>query len=31
VTLVFDGEPFFGLDRIDVALWRMKAAGLKKR
>jgi 2-hydroxychromene-2-carboxylate isomerase len=30
-TLVFDGEPFFGQDRIDVALWRMKAAGLKAR
>ena len=28
-TLVFDGEPFFGQDRIDVALWRMKQAGLK--
>jgi len=30
-TLVFDGEPFFGQDRIDVALWRMKQAGLKAR
>ncbi|WOE76547.1 2-hydroxychromene-2-carboxylate isomerase [Alterisphingorhabdus coralli] len=30
-TLVFDGEPFFGQDRIDVALWRMEQAGLKKR
>lgn len=30
-TLVFDGEPFFGQDRIDVALWRMKQAGLKGR
>jgi 2-hydroxychromene-2-carboxylate isomerase len=30
-TLVFDGEPFFGQDRIDVALWRMKAAGLAAR
>ena len=29
-TLVFDGEPFFGQDRIDVALWRMKRAGLKR-
>jgi 2-hydroxychromene-2-carboxylate isomerase len=30
-TLVFAGEPFFGQDRIDVALWRMKAAGLALR
>jgi 2-hydroxychromene-2-carboxylate isomerase len=30
-TLVFDGEPFFGQDRIDVALWRMKQAGLEPR
>lgn len=30
-TLVFQGEPFFGQDRIDVALWRMQAAGLKER
>jgi 2-hydroxychromene-2-carboxylate isomerase len=30
-TLVFDGEPFFGQDRIDVALWRMKKAGLEPR
>lgn len=30
-TLVFEGEPFFGQDRIDVALWRMKAAGLAER
>ena len=30
-TLVFDGEPFFGQDRIDLALWRMKQAGLKER
>jgi 2-hydroxychromene-2-carboxylate isomerase len=30
-TLVFDGEPFFGQDRIDVALWRMKQAGLAPR
>ncbi|MFT6556498.1 2-hydroxychromene-2-carboxylate isomerase [Sneathiella sp.] len=28
-TLVFDGEPFFGQDRIDLAVWRMKQAGLK--
>jgi 2-hydroxychromene-2-carboxylate isomerase len=30
-TLVFMGEPFFGQDRIDVALWRMQAAGLAER
>ena len=30
-TLVFQGEPFFGQDRIDVALWRMKEAGLASR
>jgi len=27
-TLVFNGEPFFGQDRIELALWRMQAAGL---
>ncbi len=30
-TLVFEGEPFFGQDRIDVAMWRMKQKGLGKR
>jgi 2-hydroxychromene-2-carboxylate isomerase len=30
-TLVFEGEPFFGQDRIDMCLWRMKRAGLKAR
>lgn len=30
-TLVFNGEPFFGQDRIDVALWRMNQAGLQER
>ena len=30
-TLVFNGEPFFGQDRIDLALWRMKQEGLAKR
>jgi 2-hydroxychromene-2-carboxylate isomerase len=30
-TLVFMGEPFFGQDRIDLALWRMKMAGLRER
>jgi len=30
-TLVFQGEPFFGQDRIEIALWRMKQAGLSAR
>ena len=30
-TLVFEGEPFFGQDRLDVLLWRMKNAGLMER
>ena len=30
-TLVFEGEPFFGQDRIDLAVWRMKQKGLEKR
>jgi 2-hydroxychromene-2-carboxylate isomerase len=30
-TLVFRGEPFFGQDRIDLALWRMQQTGLKER
>ena len=30
-TLVFDGEPFFGQDRIDMAVWRMEQKGLTKR
>jgi 2-hydroxychromene-2-carboxylate isomerase len=30
-TLVFQGEPFFGQDRIEMALWRMQAAGLAER
>lgn len=30
-TFVFDGEPFFGQDRIDIAVWRMKQAGLQQR
>ncbi|MEO9634010.1 MAG: DsbA family protein [Parasphingorhabdus sp.] len=30
-TLVFEGEPFFGQDRIDVAVWRMKKNGLLSR
>ena len=30
-TLVFEGEPFFGQDRIDLAVWRMKQRGLTRR
>jgi len=29
--MVFQGEPFFGQDRIDVLLWRLKQHGLKAR
>ena len=30
-TLVFDEEPFFGQDRIDMVKWRMEQKGLTKR
>jgi len=30
-TMVFEGEPFFGQDRIDLLLWRMGQHGLRKR
>ncbi len=30
-TCAFKGEPFFGQDRLDVLLWRLKQAGLKSR
>jgi 2-hydroxychromene-2-carboxylate isomerase len=30
-TMVFEDEPFFGQDRLDVLLWRLKENGLKKR
>ena len=30
-TLVFDGEPFFGQDRIEMVLWRMNERGLSER
>lgn len=30
-TLVFENEPFFGQDRIEMALWRMQKKGLEKR
>jgi len=29
--LVFEGEPFFGQDRIELCLWRLKQKGLKRR
>ncbi|MDE3114427.1 MAG: DsbA family protein, partial [Pseudomonadota bacterium] len=30
-TMVFQDEPFFGQDRLDVLLWRLKQNGLKER
>jgi 2-hydroxychromene-2-carboxylate isomerase len=30
-TFVFDGEPFFGQDRIDLLLWRLHQRGLQPR
>ena len=30
-TLVFEGEPFFGQDRIDMVKWRMEQKGLERR
>jgi 2-hydroxychromene-2-carboxylate isomerase len=30
-TMAFQGEPFFGQDRLDVLLWRLKENGLQKR
>ena len=30
-TMVFQGEPFFGQDRLDVLLWRLKQNGLQPR
>lgn len=29
-TLVFDGEPFFGQDRLDLLVWRMEQKGLER-
>lgn len=29
--MVFEGEPFFGQDRVDHLVWRMEKKGLKKR
>jgi 2-hydroxychromene-2-carboxylate isomerase len=30
-TFVFEGEPFFGQDRIDMLIWRMRQRGLAPR
>jgi 2-hydroxychromene-2-carboxylate isomerase len=30
-TMAFEGEPFFGQDRLDVLLWRLKQNGLQLR
>jgi 2-hydroxychromene-2-carboxylate isomerase len=30
-TMVLDGEPFFGQDRIDVLVWRLRQLGLAPR
>jgi 2-hydroxychromene-2-carboxylate isomerase len=30
-TLVFEGEPFFGQDRLDLLRWRLEKAGLEER
>lgn len=30
-TMVFEGEPFFGQDRIELLVWRMKQHGLAPR
>ena len=30
-TFVFDKEPFFGQDRIDLLTWRMESKGLTRR
>ena len=30
-TFLFNGEPFYGQDRMDLLVWRMKGKGLTKR
>ena len=30
-TMVFQDEPFFGQDRLELLLWRLKQAGLERR
>jgi len=29
--MVYDGEPFFGQDRYDQLVWRMKQKGMQPR
>jgi len=30
-TMVFEGEPFFGQDRFDLLVWRLRQHGMRKR
>ena len=30
-TFAFEGEPFYGQDRLDALLWRLKSRGLRER
>ncbi|HWP65737.1 MAG TPA: DsbA family protein [Candidatus Limnocylindria bacterium] len=30
-TMVFEGEPFFGQDRLDLLLWRLEQHGVERR
>lgn len=30
-TFAFEGEPFFGQDRLDLLLWRLRQKGLRRR
>ncbi len=30
-TMVFEGEPFFGQDRLELLLWRLKSSGVGER
>lgn len=30
-TFVFNGEPFFGQDRVEILVWRLKQHGLRLR
>ena len=30
-TMVFEGEPFYGQDRLDLLLWRLESAGLEEQ
>ncbi|MFZ5732112.1 MAG: 2-hydroxychromene-2-carboxylate isomerase [Pseudomonadota bacterium] len=30
-TFVFEGEPFFGQDRVELLIWRMEKRGVKQR